>query len=181
MPSCSAFGQSDRPDLLWKYLPSDKHLKTLWLVQIKRKNIEKIKERNIVLCSEHFAKDCFERNFKAEFECGNEAKIYKLKSDAVPTLFAYKKTKPDRTSSEYRVKREEKRKFIDEVSLSASSSATVTNPATATVSGELCCTGSLSSIPETEQYTDNTSTSTFCLAFLRQNNTLTIRRPQHFV
>ena len=26
------------------------------------------KERNITLCSDHFASDCFERNLKKEFE-----------------------------------------------------------------------------------------------------------------
>ena len=89
-------------------------VKELWLRNIKRSG-DLPKERNIVLCSEHFASGCFERNLKKEFETGSKTEIYKLKNDAIPTIFLFKKHTSSRKSSESRAKRAEKRKFIDEV------------------------------------------------------------------
>ena len=69
MPSCAAVDCQNRtgdpdPTLLWKYLPRrNKNLKELWMIYIKRTG-GLPKERNITLCSNHFASECFERNLK---------------------------------------------------------------------------------------------------------------------
>ena len=39
------------------------------------------------LCSSHFDSDCFERNLKKEFETKSEKEIYKIKDNAIPTIF----------------------------------------------------------------------------------------------
>ena len=95
MTGCAAVGcqnrEKDPPDLLWKYMPTkNKDVKELWLRNIKRSG-DLPKERNIVLCSEHFSIGCFERNLKKEFETGSKTEIYKLKNDAIPTFFYLKK------------------------------------------------------------------------------------------
>ena len=85
------------------------------------------KERNITLCSDHFASECFERNLKKEFETGSTTEIYKLKDDAVPTIFSYKKDTPSRPSTKSRKQRAEKRKYITEVCSSPSVPTSATN------------------------------------------------------
>ena len=56
----------------------------------------------------------------------------------VPTIVVYTKNKPGRTSSEFRANRAQKRKFIDEVCLSASSVSTPAKTATATSVNYVC-------------------------------------------
>ena len=120
--------------ILWKYLPTKKkhkHLKELWLNKIKRKEGTLPKERNIAPCSEHFTSDCFERDLKKEFELQTGEIVYKIKEDAVPTIFVFMNNQTaKRESSENRVKRAEKRKIIDNAYYSAavsSSRATTTS------------------------------------------------------
>ena len=64
--SCAAIGcqnrkDKTRPDLVFKTIPTDERLNELWKLKIKGKKYPK--DHNIVLCSEHFAKDYFERDF----------------------------------------------------------------------------------------------------------------------
>ena len=96
-----------------KQIPKDDRLKQLWLNEIKRGG-KLPKEKNIVICSEHFTEDCFERNLRAEIENKSDKEIYMLKKDAVPTVFSFKKPVPPRQLSEKRAKLSIKRKIIDE-------------------------------------------------------------------
>ena len=87
MPSCTACQNrpESRPDLLWKSLPRKKKdikIKKLWLSKLIRKDGTFPKEENIHLCSEHFAEDCFERDYKKGYEQETDKKIYKFKDGA---------------------------------------------------------------------------------------------------
>ena len=66
------------------------------------------------LCSEHFSDDCFERDFKREFETKSKENIYKIKKDAIPTIFSHKSTPKPRRASKSRISRAKKRKLIDD-------------------------------------------------------------------
>ena len=59
----------------------------LWLINLKRKNL--VLNEHHVVCGEHFEAFCFERDLRSELL--NEKRPKKLKEDAVPTIFAYKK------------------------------------------------------------------------------------------
>ena len=107
-------------------LIKNKNLKEFWMINLKRTG-GLPKERNITLCSDHFASECFERNLKKEFETGSTTEIYKLKDDAVPTIFSYKKDTPSRPSTKSRIQRAEKRKYITEVCSSPSVPTSATN------------------------------------------------------
>ena len=93
MPSCAAVGcqnitEDPNPTISWKYLPTrNKRQRELWLTG------GLPQERNTALCSSHFDSECFEGNLKKEFETKSETEIYKIKDDAIPTIFTYKKDK----------------------------------------------------------------------------------------
>ena len=57
--------------------------------KVKRKDGTLPKERNIALCSEHFTEDCIERDLKKEFELQSGEQFYKIKENAVPTIFKH--------------------------------------------------------------------------------------------
>ena len=167
MPTCAAVGcqnrSNDRPDLLWKYLPTkekDSSLKELWLSKIKRKHGSLLPhDRNIVLCSEHFANECIERDYKKEFQCEDKKEFYKIKEGAVPTIFAHTNNPRTRKSSEIRSKRAEKRKLFDEVcpSVSAPSSTPLI---VENVYNELCFSGlPTTNSEETAHSTEHESTA----------------------
>ena len=104
--SCSANGcqnrqDKNRPDLVFKTIPSDEKLNKLWKSKIKRKTLPK--DHNIALCWEHFSTECFERDLANEFKHKSTKKLYKIKDDAVPTIFSYKISTPPRISSKTRV------------------------------------------------------------------------------
>ena len=64
----------------------------------------------IQLCGLHFEDDCFERDFKAELM--NTPKRFKLKEDAVPSIFPFSQPKSKRNSSEMRVAKRAKAEII---------------------------------------------------------------------
>jgi len=66
MPSCGAPGcvnrSANNPDKSFHHLPplTKRDLREKWLAKIKRKNIPK----DICICSDHFEKECFQRDLK---------------------------------------------------------------------------------------------------------------------
>ena len=105
MPTtCTAHGCENRygqEGLCWKKIPRDKKLRKTWIDKINRKKLP----NDIYLCSDHFTADCFERDFKAEFESGSPTPIYKIKDGSIPTKFSYSSCTLVREAS---VRREEK-------------------------------------------------------------------------
>ena len=69
MPSCSAIdcvNRSNSSSLSFYQLPSQHkrpELRKKWLLNIRRDGILP-KDRSFFICSEHFEKDCFERDLK---------------------------------------------------------------------------------------------------------------------
>ena len=102
-------GKITRPDLVFKTIPTDEGLNELWKLKIKRKKYPK--DHNIVLCSEHFAKDCFERDFASEFKHKSTKELYRIKDDAVPSIFSHTSSPSPRVSSENRSAKAAKRKI----------------------------------------------------------------------
>ena len=64
-----------------------------------------------MLCSEHFAKDCFERDFASEFKHKSTKELYRIKDDAVPSIFSHTSSPSPRVSSENRSAKATKRKM----------------------------------------------------------------------
>ena len=64
-----------------------------------------------MLCSEHFAKDCFERDFASEFKQKSTKELYRIKDDAVPSIFSHTSSPSPRVSSENRSAKAAKRKM----------------------------------------------------------------------
>ena len=87
-------------------MPMNEKLKKAWKDNIRRAG-DMPRYKSIVLCWEHFTEECLERNFKAEFESGNNDPVYKIKKDAIPTVFSYTKAS-SRTSSERRAVEKER-------------------------------------------------------------------------
>ena len=117
--SCAATGcenrqDKNRPDLVFKQIPCDKKLNAIWEMKIKCDSYPK--DKNTVLCSEHFSEDCFERDLKAEFKHKWTTPLYKIKDDAIPTIFAHKDNSRRRLSSEKRLKKRAKRELLSDVS-----------------------------------------------------------------
>ena len=75
MPSCAAIGCVNRsgknPSLSFHQIPSNKRkeIRQEWLRRIKRGQNEKYlpKDSTLYICSEHFEKDCFERDLQVSF------------------------------------------------------------------------------------------------------------------
>lgn len=76
----------------------------LWLINLKRKNL--VLNEHHVVCGEHFEASCFERDLRSELL--NEKRPKKLKEDAVPTIFAYKKAIKRRVHTETRLEKKAK-------------------------------------------------------------------------
>ena len=163
MPNCAAIGCQNRyetrSDLLWKYLPTSKqhiHLKKLWLTKLKRKDGTLPKERSIVLCSEHFTEECFERDFKKEFELQSDQHFYKIKEDAIPTKFVHANISAPSESTKSRSKRAEKRRIIDEACstspLFAESNESCISTSSSIVSGKASCTSTGANTSDSKTY-----------------------------
>ena len=75
-----------------------------WLAKLRLEN-PSLQETNCI-CSAPFADDCFERDLKAELMPGTKPK-HILKTDAVPTVFAYRKKLELRRTSTMRIKAKE--------------------------------------------------------------------------
>ena len=126
--SCSANGCQNRqdkrrPDLAFKTIPTDKRLNELWKSKIKRKSYPK--DHNIVLCWEHFSAECFERDFASEFKHKSTKELYKIKDDAVPTIFSYRSSTSPRLSSKNRSVIAAKRKMVSDLCDRPSSSSSI--------------------------------------------------------
>ena len=70
MPNCGAFGCTNRlshdKELTFHQIPGEgrnKQLRKMWLTNIRRAG-ELPKDKSFYICSEHFAEDCYERDFK---------------------------------------------------------------------------------------------------------------------
>ena len=79
-----------------KLIPNDNEVRKAWLSKIKRDG--KLPKR-IYICSEHFTEDCLERDLKKEFSSGSIMPIYKIKDNAVPSIFSFSKHTPERAAS----------------------------------------------------------------------------------
>lgn len=71
------------------YYPNDPYLRRLWAGAVDRPNWTP-KKRSL-LCSDHFAADCYERSPILQNEFGLSTKYAKLKSGSVPTIFKRKR------------------------------------------------------------------------------------------
>ena len=71
--------------------------------------------KDIYLYSELFTADCFEHDFKEEFETGSITPIYKLKYGSIPTIFSYSETTPKREASVRRSNASRKKELVNEV------------------------------------------------------------------
>ena len=105
--SCAVIGSENRRDekrpelvpkgiddkVLFKWLPakSKKNLRYSWLSNIKRAGVLP-KDNNFALCWEHFISECFERDIYKGIQAGDGKAVYKIKDDAVPTIFSFKNT-----------------------------------------------------------------------------------------
>ena len=75
MPSCTTIGcvshSGKKPSLSFHQIPSYKlkEIRQEWLRHIKRGQNEKYlpKDSKLYICSEHFEKDCFERDLQVSF------------------------------------------------------------------------------------------------------------------
>ena len=75
MPSCATIGcvshSGKKPSLSFHQIPSykRKEIRQEWLRHIKRGQNEKYlpKDSTLYICSEHFEKDCFERDLQVSF------------------------------------------------------------------------------------------------------------------
>eukprot|EP00795_Rhopilema_esculentum_P005708 gene5708-10958_t len=92
MPNCGAFGCTNRSshnkELTFHQIPGEgrnKQLRKMWLTNIRRAG-ELPKDKSFYICSEHFAEDCYERDFKKEL-MENKPGAKKLEADAIPTIF----------------------------------------------------------------------------------------------
>ncbi|CAH1796821.1 unnamed protein product [Owenia fusiformis] len=85
------------PDL--KRAKGKRHVVSAWLTNIGRfgpgwtvDTFKNQKPREVVVCSQHFNPDDFERDFRSELMPGYTQKKRKLKEDAIPSIFSHKKT-----------------------------------------------------------------------------------------
>ena len=131
-PGCQNRRDKKRPELVFKTIPSDERLNKLWKSNMKRKNYPK--DHNIVLCWEHFESDCFERDFESEFKHESTKELFKIKNDAVPTIFSHVKDVPRRTSSEKRATKATKRKLVDDLCQQPTTSRSTSISATLSLS-----------------------------------------------
>ena len=127
MPSCSAIDCQNRSSNIdWNgsfhRLPEVE--KDIWLLFIKRKDGDKLKDLRI--CSEHFEPDCFERDLKAEL-MGTKPK-HTLKANSIPTIFSFKKLSEKRKSSEARESTSTKKQLISDAILTTPEQRFVKNP-----------------------------------------------------
>ena len=90
-------GEEKRPELVhkgiddkvlfkWLLAKSKKNLRDLWLSNIKRAGVLP-QDNNFAVCWEHFTSECFERDIYKEFQAGEGKVVYKIKKDAIPTIF----------------------------------------------------------------------------------------------
>ena len=115
--SCSAVGcqnrqDATRPDLLFKIIPSNKKLNSIWKDNIKRAGVLP-KDKHIELCWEHFTSDCFERDIKSELLANSTVNVYKIKKDAIPTIFTFTHQPPKRPASPRRGSVRERQYVLD--------------------------------------------------------------------
>eukprot|EP00795_Rhopilema_esculentum_P006509 gene6509-11971_t len=115
MPNCGAFGCTNRSshnkELTFHQIPGEgrnKQLRKMWLKNIRRAG-ELPKDKSFYICSEHFAEDCYERDFKKEL-MENKPGAKKLKADAIPTIFVFRESTQKKKNSIERAAREEKRR-----------------------------------------------------------------------
>ena len=100
MPSCKAIGCSNvtgraAQGVRFYSLPKDRQLATLWLVKCGVKTNDAQVYKNATVCSEHFAVDDFEEDFRYKLGI---TKTYrpKVKEGAVPSIFNHPLAKPIR-------------------------------------------------------------------------------------
>ena len=74
---------------LFNWLPatSKTDLRLQWIVNIKRAG-QVPQDKHFSICWQHFTPYCFERDYYNEFQSGLAYEIYKIKDNAVPTIFA---------------------------------------------------------------------------------------------
>ena len=115
MPNCSAIGCTNRStdhncDKSFHRLPADDEFSDTWLKNIKRKGAEDL--GTLRICSDHFEKECFERDLKSEL-MGTKKKS-KLKPGSVPTIFVFSRSTEKRKSTEKRLLESSKKQLISQ-------------------------------------------------------------------
>ena len=110
MPTCMAYGCNNsvadyKRGISFHTLPlNNPDLLKKWLAKLRLENPPIRKSSR--LCSEHFEKDCFERDLRAELMPDVKRRRI-LKPDAVPTIFAHVKAVKERPTSTRRLKKRE--------------------------------------------------------------------------
>ena len=94
----------------WHYIPRELCLRKKWIVAMRR-DPPYPKDTNFALCGLHFTDDCFLDDPKAKY--GGMAASFKLKEDAVPSVFEFSKQIKRRRTSEHRRNKREKTELVN--------------------------------------------------------------------
>ena len=118
MTVCQAFGCSNKPnprnDRSFFVIPDPKKRPDIckkWIHNIRNAKFDFksfVPSKAFVVCEDHFERDCFEKNRQAEL-LGYKPRVKKLKPDAVPTVFSFRKNIQHRLHTERRRVSAEKR------------------------------------------------------------------------
>ena len=101
VPGCVNYSAKSN-GISYHKIPQDNQRRKAWLQRIRRANMPPLE--NSYVCSEHFSKDSFKVNLRAEIT-GQKYKR-RLKEDAVPSEFSFRPAaKQQRLSSENRRRR----------------------------------------------------------------------------
>ena len=113
MPNCSSISCTNRSSdtnctVSFHRLPITN--RDSWLAKIRRDGGDKLTDLRI--CSNHFEKDCFERDLKAEL-LGTKP-MARLKKNSIPTIFMFNTNTEKRKLSEARKENASKKQYVDE-------------------------------------------------------------------
>ena len=96
----------------WQYIPQNKTLRAKWIAAMRREPPYP-KDENFAICGLHFSDDCFIEDLQAKY-CGTP-NSFKLKDDAVPSLFEFSKPRKRRQSSEKRAAKRSRQDIVTSI------------------------------------------------------------------
>ena len=110
-PNCSNASRNKRKADVkgWHYIPQNEALRKKWIVAMRR-DPPYPKDENFALCGTHFEDGYFADDPKALY--GGMKKSFKLKDDAVPTIFLTSKSTKKRKCSEDRASKRLRKEMI---------------------------------------------------------------------
>lgn len=81
--------QLSSPGVIFHSLPADTERRKLWTDAVHRSGCEKplSPTARLLICSDHFLPECYERDLRLLADTGFSTKYAKLKTDAVPSIF----------------------------------------------------------------------------------------------